>query len=375
VTDRAHFYKPIQNLAGDVQPNAVVRVLQPGTTTPITEQIFVGPSGSTEYSQPISFANGIVDFYLDAPKRVRLGVTLPTQAEVFFEDVDVAVSQDTLTIQDDGDPLPVRSVLDVYGTGYILDDDSGNGATRLRIPGITGADSPPSSGTAEFPDQDNSFYQRGDGYFHVAPAAAEGDLYIVSGQPNAPGGDGLRFVKVGAGAGGGAAVNVGRLTAAYASFDATATAGNWYLNNADINPTSVTFTSFGSDDLALAWNNTTNRISATGDYFFKYDLILRFRIDTSDPVGAMVAGLTFGPSPSTTGPTADTRAHNYQEHTFVDKGNSLFDFNIMFSGTYEGSSGPLTISLFAPVAGVEATVVSGVAARLSGIITQFALPL
>ena len=112
---RAHLYLPIASAAGDVLEGITVRLLDPGTTTPIAETIYSGPSGSGSYAPPFVVSTGVLDFYLDAPRRVRIGVTPPGQAEFFLEDVDVNPD----------------STLVVYGTGAMKITNAPGGANWL----------------------------------------------------------------------------------------------------------------------------------------------------------------------------------------------------------------------------------------------------
>lgn len=89
MANRAHFYAPIQNTAGDIQTNSTVRVLQPGTTTLISDPLYPDDETPTVMSNPFIADQGVVSIYMDTPQRVRLGVTLPGQSEVFLEDIDV----------------------------------------------------------------------------------------------------------------------------------------------------------------------------------------------------------------------------------------------------------------------------------------------
>jgi hypothetical protein len=95
VTDRAHFYAPIQDGNGDIQPNSVVRVLQPGTETLIAAPVYADNTTTTALSNPFVSVDGAINFYLDVPQRIRLGVTKPGFDEVFFEDIDVLVDATT----------------------------------------------------------------------------------------------------------------------------------------------------------------------------------------------------------------------------------------------------------------------------------------
>lgn len=86
---RAHFYAPIQNNAGDIQANSTVRVLQPETTTLVSDPIYPDNDTPTVMSNPFICDTGVISFYMDQPQRVRLGITMPGQPEVFIDDLDV----------------------------------------------------------------------------------------------------------------------------------------------------------------------------------------------------------------------------------------------------------------------------------------------
>lgn len=109
---RAHLYLPIASAAGDVLEGISVRLLDPGTTNPIADTVYSGPSGGGSYAQPYTVATGVLDVYLDAPRRVRIGVTPPGQAEFFLEDVDV--NPDSTAV--------------VYGTGAMRITNAPGGA-------------------------------------------------------------------------------------------------------------------------------------------------------------------------------------------------------------------------------------------------------
>jgi trimeric autotransporter adhesin len=89
MADRAHHYSVIQNAAGDLQPDSVVRVLQPGTETLIGDPVYPDNTTVTPMTNPFTSADGTINFYLDLPQRVRLGVTRPGQNEVFLDDIDL----------------------------------------------------------------------------------------------------------------------------------------------------------------------------------------------------------------------------------------------------------------------------------------------
>lgn len=97
MTLRAHLYRPLQNGAGNLQTGATVRVIDPATGVNTTLPVYVHATGTDTYALPISVPDGILDFYLDLPQRVNLGVTTPTLAEVIFNDVDVILPVDLST--------------------------------------------------------------------------------------------------------------------------------------------------------------------------------------------------------------------------------------------------------------------------------------
>lgn len=99
MSTRAHLYRPVLDSAGNIRTNVAVRILVPGTNTSLSETIYRTNEGTDSLgSQPINFPNGVIDFYLALPKRVRLGITAGAGAEVFFEDVDVLIPASTGTM-------------------------------------------------------------------------------------------------------------------------------------------------------------------------------------------------------------------------------------------------------------------------------------
>lgn len=86
---RAHFYTVAQDVGGNAIENAVVRVLQPGTTNPISVPIYSDDTTVSAMSNPFTTISGVISFYIDSPQRVRLGITPPSSAEALIEDIDV----------------------------------------------------------------------------------------------------------------------------------------------------------------------------------------------------------------------------------------------------------------------------------------------
>lgn len=84
---RAHIYKVLQNGDGSVLTGASVRVLADGASTNLTDPLFTTDAGSGVLTNPFTSSNGKIDFYLDNPQRLQIGVTPPGSGE-FFTTVD-----------------------------------------------------------------------------------------------------------------------------------------------------------------------------------------------------------------------------------------------------------------------------------------------
>lgn len=86
---RAHYIRPVTDDQGVLLPDVQVTVYDPGTTTLITPVLYGSDAGSDVLSNPYTSSTGVIDFYLDVPRRVRIGMVqggLPVQ---YYEDVDV----------------------------------------------------------------------------------------------------------------------------------------------------------------------------------------------------------------------------------------------------------------------------------------------
>lgn len=98
---RAHLNKVITDNQGNVVAGCTVRVLQAGTTTLITDTLWVDGTTTTQMApNPFTSANGVVNLYCDASIRVRLGITPPEGVEVFFEDLDFEGSDAFIILRD-----------------------------------------------------------------------------------------------------------------------------------------------------------------------------------------------------------------------------------------------------------------------------------
>lgn len=94
---RAHYTRPVTDQQGDLLPNVQVTLYEPGTTTMITDVIYADGTSANVLSNPFTSNTGIINFYLDNPKRVDLAIAqgnLPMQT---YADVDViAAGADSL---------------------------------------------------------------------------------------------------------------------------------------------------------------------------------------------------------------------------------------------------------------------------------------
>jgi hypothetical protein len=80
---RAHVRQVLQNPDGSVLTGAEVRVLQDGSLTLISQTLYTDDTGSATLTNPFTCTDGVVEFYLVVPERVRLGYTPPGGTEQF----------------------------------------------------------------------------------------------------------------------------------------------------------------------------------------------------------------------------------------------------------------------------------------------------
>lgn len=132
---RAHYYRPVTDDTGNLLPNVQVTLYQPATTTPISDVVYSTDTGTNILSNPWIANNGVIDFYLDNPQRVRIGAVQGGLAVVYYEDVDV------LAAGSDSEHVGAGANSLVIGIGAV---SAGNQSTAL---GPT-ATSPGSQSTA-----------------------------------------------------------------------------------------------------------------------------------------------------------------------------------------------------------------------------------
>lgn len=86
---RYHLYMVATNPAGDALENASVRILQPGTETPIAAPIYADDTTITAMTNPFTTTTGVISVYVDAAQRVRVGITPVGAIEQFVNDIDI----------------------------------------------------------------------------------------------------------------------------------------------------------------------------------------------------------------------------------------------------------------------------------------------
>ncbi|MFE0490195.1 hypothetical protein [Streptomyces griseoaurantiacus] len=87
---RAHFNRPLLDSQGNrITEQATVRLFSPGSTDLLADTVYAESTGGVTRTNPWSTTSGEVNFYLDAPTRVKVGITVGTAPEELWDDVDV----------------------------------------------------------------------------------------------------------------------------------------------------------------------------------------------------------------------------------------------------------------------------------------------
>lgn len=139
---RARYFDVATDPQGRPIPHALVDVFDEGTTIPIAETIFAGPTGPGTQSNPITAnAQGEMEIWLADMRRVSIRWRKDGYVTESWT-VDVLSVPSTTsgghTIEDEGIPLPQRTSLNFVGAGVVVTDDAGNDETDVTIPGGSG---------------------------------------------------------------------------------------------------------------------------------------------------------------------------------------------------------------------------------------------
>jgi len=92
---RGHFNRAVMDRAGNLIPGCTIRLIDSadGITT-LSDPIYTTGIGTGTLPNPFICDTGVIDFYLESPKRVRIGVTKPgSGVEVVFDAADVLAPQ------------------------------------------------------------------------------------------------------------------------------------------------------------------------------------------------------------------------------------------------------------------------------------------
>lgn len=100
---RAHLTRAIVRKVSGTPADGSCQVYEPGTTTPIAQTLYQGDTGAPSYANPIAFTNGVIDFYLDVPQRVKLVITPTGGSAQTFDNVDVPSPASALDFGELGD--------------------------------------------------------------------------------------------------------------------------------------------------------------------------------------------------------------------------------------------------------------------------------
>jgi hypothetical protein len=88
---RSHLFRPVQDSEGNLVPNTKVTSYEHGTTQVLAQKLYTSPRGSTVLANPFTTSSGVIDFYLDSPQSVKIGMLVAGRAggEQYVDDIDV----------------------------------------------------------------------------------------------------------------------------------------------------------------------------------------------------------------------------------------------------------------------------------------------
>lgn len=92
---RAHLYRTATDSAGNRLPNVEVTVYKAGSTQLVDQILYIGNTGSTTLANPFLTSTGIIDFYLDLPQSVKIGLSQGT-AQNTIDNLEVTPAPENL---------------------------------------------------------------------------------------------------------------------------------------------------------------------------------------------------------------------------------------------------------------------------------------
>lgn len=94
---RAHLYRPVTDNEGNVVPNTVITIYEPGTTQVLGQVIWSDAHSSlTPLTNPWTTSDGFIEFYLDVPQTVRIGLQVQGGPQTFIENIAVQPAPENL---------------------------------------------------------------------------------------------------------------------------------------------------------------------------------------------------------------------------------------------------------------------------------------
>lgn len=99
---RAHFFRKVTDDQGNVVPGTMATVYETGSLALLQATMYVNETGSVEVANPLTINDGIVEFYLDQPTQVKIGLRSPGGIERFYDNQDVYPDPRTVVQAPDG---------------------------------------------------------------------------------------------------------------------------------------------------------------------------------------------------------------------------------------------------------------------------------
>jgi hypothetical protein len=99
---RAHFSRKATDDQGNIVPGTTVTVYSPGSLAPLQNTLYVNEVGSVTLNNPFTINDGLIDFYLDSPGQVKVGLQAPNGTERFYDNQDVYPDPQTVVSAPEG---------------------------------------------------------------------------------------------------------------------------------------------------------------------------------------------------------------------------------------------------------------------------------
>lgn len=128
---RAHFSRTAADDQGNVVPGTTVTVYETGTLAVLTDPLYINEVGSPTRDNPFVINDGVLDFYLDNPRQVKIGLLSPNGIERFTDNLDVYPDPQTVVRAPSG-----LQITNVPQAGDFLQATGANQATWVQEPSL-----------------------------------------------------------------------------------------------------------------------------------------------------------------------------------------------------------------------------------------------